>query len=56
LIEALIESERRVEGHAGFARAKRWPGTMAIRIDGITADERKYADLVRGLLDTRTRA
>lgn len=50
-VEALIESERRAEAQADSEPARHLDGTMAILIASMEADERKHADLLRGLLD-----
>jgi predicted transcriptional regulator len=55
-IEALIESERKAEAQADSASARRLQGTMAILIASMEADERKHADLLRGLLETGFRS
>jgi len=55
-IEALIEGERRAEAQADSASAQRLQGTMAILIASMEADERKHAELLRGLLDSGFRA
>ena len=49
-IEALIEGERRAEAQADSESARYLRGTMAILIGSMEADERKHADLLRGLL------
>lgn len=51
-IEALIEGERRAEAQADSASAHRLQGTMAILIASMEADERKHAELLRGLLNS----
>jgi uncharacterized protein len=51
-IEALIEGEKRAEAQADLASARHLQGTMAILIASMEADERKHAELLRGLLDT----
>jgi uncharacterized protein len=51
-ISALIEGERRAEAQADSASAERLEGTMAILIASMEADERKHADLLRGLLES----
>jgi len=51
-IEALIEGERRAEAQADAESARYLRGTMAILIASMEADERKHADLLRGLLDS----
>ena len=51
-VQALIEGERRAEAQADAASARRLQGTMAILIASMEADERKHADLLRGLLET----
>ncbi len=51
-IEALIEGERRAEEQADSQSARHLQGTMAILIASMEADERKHADLLRGLLDS----
>jgi predicted transcriptional regulator/rubrerythrin len=51
-IEALIEGERRAEAQADSASAQRLQGTMALLISSMEADERKHAELLRGLLDS----
>lgn len=51
-IEALIEGERRAEAQADSESAQHLQGTMAILIASMEADERKHADLLRGLLST----
>jgi predicted transcriptional regulator/rubrerythrin len=55
-IEALIEGERRAEAQADSASARHLQGTMAILIASMEADERKHAELLRGLLDTGFRS
>jgi predicted transcriptional regulator/rubrerythrin len=49
-VEALIEAERRAEAQADSQAARHLQGTMAILIASMEADERKHADLLRGLL------
>jgi uncharacterized protein len=51
-VEALIEAERRAEAQADSEGARHLQGTMAILIASMEADERKHADLLRGLLDS----
>jgi len=51
-VEALIESERRAEVQADSEAARHLQGTMAILIASMEADERKHAELLRGLLDS----
>lgn len=51
-VEALIEGERRAEAQADSQSARHLQGTMAILIASMEADERKHADLLRGLLDS----
>jgi rubrerythrin len=51
-IEALIEGERKAEAQADSASTRHLRGTMAILIASMEADERKHAELLRGLLDT----
>ena len=55
-IEALIEGERRAEAQAGSASSHRLQGTMAVLIASMEADERKHAELLRGLLNTGFRS
>ena len=55
-IEALIEGERRAEAQAGAESVGHLGGTMAILIESMEADERKHADLLRGLLETGFRS
>ena len=49
-VEALIEGERRAEAQADSGAVRRLGGTMAILIASMEADERKHAELLRGLL------
>jgi uncharacterized protein len=49
-VEALIEGERRAEAQADSELARHLRGTMAILVASMEADERKHADLLRGLL------
>jgi uncharacterized protein len=49
-VEALIESERTAEAQADSEAARHLQGTMAILIASMEADERKHAELLRGLL------
>lgn len=49
-VEALIEGERRAEAQADSEAARHLQGTMAILIASMEADERKHAELLRGLL------
>jgi uncharacterized protein len=49
-IKALIEGERRAVAHADLELARHLKGTMAILVASMEADERKHADLLRGLL------
>lgn len=49
-IEALIEGERRAEAQADAESSRQLRGTMAILIGSMEADERKHADLLKGLL------
>ncbi len=49
-VEALIEGERRAEAQADSQSAHQLQGTMAILIASMEADERKHAELLRGLL------
>ena len=51
-IESLIEGERRAETQADSTSTRHLQGTMAILIASMEADERKHADLLRGLLDS----
>jgi uncharacterized protein len=51
-VEALIEGERRAEAQADSEAARHLQGTMAILIASMEADERKHADLLRGLLES----
>jgi len=51
-VEALIESERRAEAQADSQAARHLQGTMAILIASMEADERKHAELLRGLLES----
>ena len=51
-IEALIEGERRAEAQADSASSHRLQGTMAVLIASMEADERKHAELLRGLLNS----
>jgi hypothetical protein len=51
-ISALIEGERRAEAQADSASAQTLKGTMAILIASMEADERKHAELLRGLLES----
>lgn len=55
-IEALIEGERAAEAQADAESARHLHGTMAILIASMEADERKHADLLRGLLDSGFRS
>jgi uncharacterized protein len=55
-VEALIESERRAEAQADSEAARHLQGTMAILIASMEADERKHAELLRGLLTSGFRA
>jgi uncharacterized protein len=55
-VEALIQSERRAESQADSQVARHLQGTMAILIASMEADERKHADLLRGLLTSGFRA
>ena len=55
-VEALIEGERRAEAQADSGSARHLGGTMAILIASMEADERKHADLLRGLLETGFRS
>ena len=50
-VEALIEGERRAEAQADSSSTGHLRGTMAILIASMEADERKHAELLRGLLD-----
>ncbi|MCI4348292.1 MAG: hypothetical protein L3J97_06725 [Thermoplasmata archaeon] len=49
-VEALIEDERRAEAQADSDLAGHLQGTMAILVASMEADERKHAELLRGLL------
>jgi len=49
-VEALIESERKAEAQADSELARHLQGTMAILVASMEADERKHAELLRGLL------
>ena len=51
-VEALIEGERKAEAQAGSASSHRLQGTMAVLIASMEADERKHAELLRGLLNS----
>lgn len=51
-VEALIEGERRAEAQADSQSTRHLRGTMAILINSMEADERKHADLLRGLLES----
>lgn len=51
-VESLIEGERQAEAQADSESARYLRGTMAILIASMEADERKHADLLRGLLDS----
>jgi uncharacterized protein len=51
-VEALIESERKAEAQADSEAARHLQGTMAILIASMEADERKHAELLRGLLSS----
>ena len=51
-IEAMIEAERSAEQQADSASAHHLQGTMAILIASMEADERKHAELLRGLLNS----
>lgn len=51
-IEALIDAERKAEAQADTASAHRLQGTMAVLIASMEADERKHAELLRGLLNS----
>jgi len=55
-IEALIEGERRAEAQADAESARHLQGTMAILIASMEADERKHAELLRGLLESGFRS
>ena len=55
-VESLIEGERRAEAQADSESARYLHGTMAILIASMEADERKHADLLRGLLDSGFRS
>jgi uncharacterized protein len=55
-VEALIEAERRAEAQADSQAARHLQGTMAILIASMEADERKHAELLRGLLVSGFRA
>lgn len=55
-VEALIEGEQRAEAQADSASARHLRGTMAILIASMEADERKHAELLRGLLETGFRS
>jgi len=50
-VEALIEGERRAEAQADSESTRHLQGTMAILIASMEADERKHAELLRGLLE-----
>lgn len=50
-VEALIEGERRAEAQADSTSTGRLRGTMAILVASMEADERKHAELLKGLLD-----
>jgi uncharacterized protein len=49
-VEALMEGERRAEAQADSEAARHLKGTMAVLIASMEADERKHAELLRGLL------
>ncbi|MCI4352286.1 MAG: hypothetical protein L3K14_02720 [Thermoplasmata archaeon] len=49
-VEALIEAERAAEAQADGELVRHLHGTMSILVASIEADERKHADLLRGLL------
>jgi len=49
-VEALIEGERSAEAQADSELARRLQGTMALLVASMEADERKHAELLRGLL------
>jgi hypothetical protein len=51
-VEALIEGERKAEAQANSESARHLRGTMAILIASMEADERKHAELLRGLLQS----
>jgi uncharacterized protein len=55
-IEALIEGERKAEAQSDAGSVRQLRGTMAILIASMEADERKHADLLRGLLDSGFRS
>lgn len=55
-VESLIEGERQAEAQADSESARYLRGTMAILIASMEADERKHADLLRGLLDSGFRS
>jgi hypothetical protein len=55
-VEALIEGERRAEASADAESARHLQGTMAILIASMEADERKHAELLRGLLEAGFRS
>lgn len=51
-VGALIEGERKAEAQADSAMVRHLSGTMAVLIESMEADERKHAELLRGLLDS----
>lgn len=51
-VEALIERERRAEAQADTELTGQLQGTMAILVASMEADERKHAELLRGLLSS----
>lgn len=48
----LIEGEREAEAQADSEMVRHLGGTMALLIESMEADERKHADLLRGLLES----
>ena len=55
-VEAMIEAERSAEEQADSASAHHLQGTMAVLIASMEADERKHAELLRGLLNSGFRS
>ncbi len=51
-VGALIEGEREAEAQADTEMVRHLSGTMALLIASMEADERKHAELLRGLLDS----
>jgi hypothetical protein len=51
-VGALIEGERQAEAQADTQMVRHLGGTMALLIASMEADERKHAELLRGLLES----